>query len=308
MKNPPKGRQPPKNKIPVKSLTSGSTKATSSLMDQGFLSQGFIVSKDKKSHLKSNNSKISKKNNLYDLQRTLDINIEILRNYFKCTTSTMTLLNQDKQILDKLDRFVLKYNKKKEIINKIKEIKSKNLIQSQIFFECKRKFQESLNNCKESLLDNEDAVNNKDEYVKLFQKKFVEVEIYLQRITKEMEIDERQKKYYQNYKMDIFTNLNTTLNKKKENLYEEINKYRNEKIKLKRENKKIKKEEKIFIEEEKKREKNKEKENDEIKNKNELIEKKYKKFIKNKIAKINLMKNFMNNNCNIDKLLNNNII
>ena len=308
MKNPPKGRQPTKNKIPGKSLTSGSTKATSSLMDQGFLSQGFIVSKDNKSHFKSNNSKISKKNNLYDLQRTLYINIEILKNYFKCTTSTMTLLNQDKQILDKLDKFVTKYNKKKEIINKIKEIKSKNLIQSQIFFECKRKLQETLNNCKESLLDNEDAVNNKDEYVKLFQKKFVEVEIYLQRITKEMDIDERQKKYYQKYKMDVFTNLNTSLNKKKENLCEDINKYINELKKLKIENKKIKKEEKIFIEEEKKREKKKEKEDDEIKKKNELIEQKYKRFIKNKISKINLIKNFMNNNCNIDKLLNRNII
>ena len=67
-------------------------------MDQGFLSQGLIVSKDKKSQIKNNAPKISKKNNLYDLQRTLDINMEILKNYFKNTTSTMTLLNQDKQI------------------------------------------------------------------------------------------------------------------------------------------------------------------------------------------------------------------
>ena len=300
-------RQPSKKKKVVKNLTSGSTKAASSLIDQGFLSQGFIVSKDKKSNLKTNNSKISNKNNLYDLQRTLDINIEILKTYFKSTKSTMTLLNQDKQILDKLEKFMIKYNKKKETINKIKEIKSKNLIQSQIFFECKRKLQETLNNCKESLLDNEDAVNNKDEYVKLFQKKFVEVEIYLQRITKEMDIDEKQKKYYQNYKMDTFTNLNTTLNKKKETLYEDINKYRREKKKLKIENNKIKKEEKVFIEEEKKREKEK-KEDDVIKKKNELIEKKYKRFINNKIAKINLIKNFMDKNCNIDILLNNNVI
>ena len=309
MKNQTKVRQQSKTKKAlVKNLPSGSTKATSSLMDQGFLSQGLIVSKDKKSQIKPNTTKISKKNNLYDLQRTLDINIEILKNYFKNTTSTMTLLNQDKQILDKLDKFMIKYNKKKETINKIKELKSKNLIQYQIFFECKRKLQETLNNCKESLLDNEDAVNNKDEYVKLFQKKFVEVEIYLQRITKEMDIDERQKKYYQNYKMDAFTNLNTTLNKKKENLYEDINKYRNEKKKLKIENKKIKKEEKINIEEEKKREKEKEKEDDEIKKKNEIIEKKYKRDINDKIAKLNLLKNFMNNNCNIDKLLNKNNI
>lgn len=301
MKNQPKTRQP-KNKRPAtKSL--GSTKATSSLMDQGFLTQGFIVSKDKKHQTKSNNPKNSKKNNLYDLQRTLDINIEILKNYFKSTTSAMTLLNQDKEIIDKLDIFISKYNKKKDIIRKIKEIKSKNLIQQQIYFESKRKLQETLNNCKESLLDNEDAVNNKDEYVKLFQKKFVEVEIYLQRITSDME-DERRKKYYQTYKMDTFTNLNTTLNKKKENLTEEINKYKTGKKKLKIENKKIKKDEKINMEEEKVRDLEREKEDESIKKKNAIMEKKYKKLVNDKIAKHNMLKNFMNKNCNIDKLLN----
>ena len=209
MKNQGKTRQQSKNKKPAtKSL--GSTKATSSLISPGFLSQELIESKDKKSKLKNNISKIPKKNSLYDLQRTLDINIEILKNFFQSTTSAMTLLNQDKQILDKLDKFLAKYKRKKEIINKIKEIKSKNLIQSQIFFENKRKLQETLNNCKESLMDNEDAVNNKDEYVKLFKKKFIEVEIYLQRITSDME-DIRRKKYYQNYKMDNFNNLNTIL-------------------------------------------------------------------------------------------------
>ena len=303
-KNSPKIIQESK-KIAAKSLASGSTKATSSLMDQGFLSQGLIVSKDKKTQIKNSNSKNSKKNNLYDLQHTLDINIEILKNYFKNTTTTMTLLNQDKQILDKLDKFLIKYNKKQEIIKKIKEIKSKNLIQSQIFFENKRKLQETLNNCKESLLDYEDAVNNKDEYVKLFQKKFVEVEIYLKRITLDMR-DDKRRKYYQNYKMDVFTNLNSTFNKKRETLYEDINKYKIEKKKLKAENKKIKNEKKIFKKEEAKREKDKVKEDEISKRKNEMIERKYKQYIKNKIGKFNLLKNFMNKNCNIDNILNNN--
>ena len=303
MKNQGKTRQQSKNKNPAtKSL--GSTKATSSLISPGFLSQELIESKDKKSKLKNNISKIPKKNSLYDLQRTLDINIEILKNFFQSTTSAMTLLNQDKQILDKLDKFLAKYKRKKETITKIKEIKSKNLIQSQIFFENKRKLQETLNNCKESLMDNEDAVNNKDEYVKLFQKKFVEVEIYLQRITSDME-DFRRKKYYQNYKMDNFTNLNTILCKKKRNLNKEIDKYKIAKQNLKMENKKILKEEKNIIVQEKKREKEREKDEEEIKRKNEMIEKKYKIYIKAKISKLNILKNFMNNNCNIDKLLNN---
>ena len=305
MKNQVKERPTSKNKtIPVKNLPSGSTKAASSLIDQGFLFQGLIAPKGKNSQNKNNPIK-QKKNNLYDLQRTLDINIEILKTFFKNTTSTMTLLNQDKIILDKLDAFIAKYNKKKEIIHKIKEIKSKNLIQMQIFFECKRKLQETLNNCKESLLDNEDAVNNKDEYVKLFQKKFVEVEIYLQRITADME-NKQKKKRYQNYKMETFTNLNTTLNKKKETLMEDIEKYKKEKKKLKSENKIIKKEEKKIMAEETKREEKREKEDQLIKKKNELNEKKYKELIKKKVTTVNLLKNFMNNNCNIDLLINGN--
>ena len=306
MKNQAKERSPTKNKkIPEANFQSGSTKATSSLICRDFFSQGLIAPKGKNSQNKNNSSK-QKKNSLYDLQHTLDINIEILKTFFKNTTSTMTLLNQDKFILDKLDSFINKYNKKKEIINKIKEIKSKNLIQMQIFFECKRKLQETLNNCKDSLLDNEDAVNNKDEYVKLFQKKFVEVEIYLQRITADME-DKKKKKYYQNYKMETFTNLNTTLSKKKEALLEDIEKYKKEKNKLKSENKNIKKEEKKIIAEENKREEKREKEDQLIRKKNELNEKKYKELIKKKVTKVNLLRNFMNNNCNINLLINGNV-
>ena len=304
MKNQSKVCKQPKNKkSATKSLVS--TKATSSLISPGFLSQELIETKDKKSKIKNNTPKIIKKNNLYDLERTLDINIEILKNFFASTTSAMTLLNQDKNILENLDKFVLKFKQKKEIINKIKDIKSKNLIQSQILFECKRKLQETLYNCKESLIDNEDAVNNKDEYVKLFQKKFVEVEIYLQRITSDME-DKRRKKYYQNYKMDNFTNLNTILCKRKEALKEEIKKYKNSKYNLKLENKKILKEEKNIMAKEGKREKEIEKIDEEIKKKNEMIEKKYKQYIQAKITRLNILKNFMNSNCNIDKLLNNN--
>ena len=74
-------------------IQNGSTKATSSLLGNGFLSQEFIVSKDKNQRKKVQNQKISKKQNLFDLERTLDINIEILKNYFKNTTTAMTLLN-----------------------------------------------------------------------------------------------------------------------------------------------------------------------------------------------------------------------
>ena len=102
-----------------KNIQNGSTKATSSIFTPGFLSQQFIVSKEKNQNKKYKNGNNSKKNNLYDLERTLDINIEILRNYFKTTTTTMTLLNQDKKILEEIENIAKRYEKKKEIIQKL---------------------------------------------------------------------------------------------------------------------------------------------------------------------------------------------
>ena len=283
-------------------IQNGSTKATSSLLGNGFLSQEFIVSKDKNQRKKVQNQKISKKQNLFDLERTLDINIEILKNYFKTTTSTMTLLNQDQPIMEKLEKIIKTHNKKKEIINKIKEKKSKNLIQQQICMEHKRKLEETIEKYKDSLFDNEDAVNNKDEYVKLFQKKFVEVEIYLKRITTDMQ-DIRRKKYYQNYKMDNFLILNTNLNKKKQKIIEEISKYDSDKRNLKSENQKIKKEEVIEHIKDDENENEIKNEQQELKAKNELIKETYNVLIKDKIDEINILKQFIENHNKIENMI-----
>ena len=285
-------------------IQNGSTKATSSLLVNGFLSQQFIVSKDKNQKIKNKNQKSSKKQNLFDLEKTLDINIEILRNYFKNTTTAMTLLNQDQQILEKLENIIKIYKNKKEIINKIKEKKSKNLIQLQINLEHKRKLEETVEKYKDSLFDNEDAVNNKDEYVKLFQKKFVEVEIYLKRVTAELP-DIKRKKYYQNYKMDNFLILNTTLNKNKQKIIEDISKYDEEKKNLKVQNQKIKKEEVVEHNKDDEEEKEIKSEKQNIKKKNEILEEKYKKLIEKKKDSINLLKQFIDKNININNIIKN---
>ena len=286
--------------IKYNQIQNGSTKATSSLFDNGFLSQGFIVSKDKNQKIKVKNPKQIKKQNLYDLEKTLDINIEILKNYFKTTTSAMTLLNQDTQITEKLEKILNLLKKKKDIINKLKEKKSKNLIQLQINLENKRKLEETFEKYKESLFDNEDAVNNKDEYVKLFQKKFVEVEIYLKRITADMS-DAKKKKYYQNYKMDNFLISNTNLNKKKQKIIESITKYDEDKKKLKIENQNIKKDEINEHNKDEENEKEIRNEKQNLKKNNKLIEEKYKHMIENKISEINRLKEIFKNDFNKKK-------
>ena len=283
-----------------------STKSSTFVMP-GFLNQKFMVQEENNKKKKVQNQKMTKKRNLYDIERTLDINIEILRNYFKTTTSTMTLLNQDKQIIDKLENIINIHKRKKEIIEEIKGRKSKNLIQLQINLENKRKLEETIEKYKASLFDNEDAVNNKDEYVKLFQKKFVEVEIYLKRITAEMS-DSKKKKYYQNYKMDNFLLLNVNLNRKKQKIIDEISKYDNEKKNLKIENEKIKKEERIEHNKDEENEKEIKNEKNNIKKTNELLEKKIKKNIENKITKIKILKNFLNKKTNSDNLITKNEI
>ena len=289
----------------MKEFPNGSTKASSYLMP-GFLSQKFMV-QDDKNKKKSMNNKTIKKRNLYDIERTLDINIEILRNYFKTTTSTMTLLNQDKEIIEKFEKIININKRKKELLQEIKEKKSKNLIQLQINLENKRKLEETVEKYKDSLFDNEDAVNNKDEYVKLFQKKFVEVEIYLKRITSDMS-DLKKKKYYQNYKMDTFLLLNVNLNRKKQKIIDDISKYDNDKNNLKKENQKIKKEENLeHIKDEQNEIKIKNEEKN-LKKTNELLEKKYEKNIEEKLSKIEKLKKFLDKKINIDNLVNNNEI
>ena len=289
----------------MKEFPNGSTKASSYLMP-GFLSQKFMV-QDDKNKKKSMNNKTIKKRNLYDIERTLDINIEILRNYFKTTTSTMTLLNQDKEIIEKFEKIININKRKKELLQEIKEKKSKNLIQLQINLENKRKLEETVEKYKDSLFDNEDAVNNKDEYVKLFQKKFVEVEIYLKRITSDMS-DLKKKKYYQNYKMDNFLLLNVNLNRKKQKIIDDISKYDNDKNNLKKENQKIKKEENLEHIKDEQNEIQIKNEEKNLKKTNELLEKKYEKNIEEKLSKIEKLKKFLYKKINIDNLVNNNEI
>ena len=269
-------------------IQNGSTKATSSLLVPGFLSQGFIVSNNKNQKIKHQNQKTAKKQNLYDIEKTLDINIEILRNYFKTTTSAMTLLNQDQQIINNLEKIIKINKKKEELLNKIKEKKSKNLIQLQICLEHKRKLEETVEKYK----------------VKLFQKKFVEVEIYLKRVTNDLP-DVKKKKYYQNYKMDNFLLLNTNLNKKKQKIIEDISKYDEEKKKLKLENESIKKEEVVEHKKDDENENEIKIEKKNLKKKNELVEEKYKKLIEDKNNRIKKLKNFLNDNKSIEKIIKN---
>ena len=208
-----------KNNQPInKGRSAESTKGTSSIVENNLMTRKFIISpnNNKKNGAKSSNiDKQKMLNHLFDLQKTLDINFEILKTF--CN-------NNDTMLIEEISKLNEIHKKKSDLISQMKEKKSKILIESQIFYDVKREFDENTENYRDSIIEAQDNVNNKDEYVKLFQKKFVEVEVYLNRITADM-TDKERKAYYQNYKMSDFTDLNNLLLNKKNKLSKQVEKF-----------------------------------------------------------------------------------
>lgn len=71
----------------------------------------------------------------------------------------------------------------------------------------------------------EENVDNKEEYIKIFEKKLREVEIYVQKNTKTLVNSKYDK--YKNFIMNDFINENTEMLRKKEQLENEKNEYIN---------------------------------------------------------------------------------
>ena len=80
---------------------------------------------------------------LSDLEKTYDINMDILKNFYRTKTTVNTLLNKDNDIITHIDKLKKIYLKKKELVNIVKENKSRLLIELQIFAEKKRKYEET---------------------------------------------------------------------------------------------------------------------------------------------------------------------
>ena len=100
--------------------------------------------------------------------------------------------------------------------------------------------------------------------------------------------------------MDNFLILNTTLNKKKQKIIEDITKYDEAKKSVKLENQKIKKDEIILHNKEDEEESKIKNETENIKIKTELNEEYYNRLINKKKAKIEKLQNFFN--FNMDKI------
>ena len=270
-----------KGKI-VKHMISNSEANVSRRMTTSYLGYTFMSHRNNLSSTNFNIDFQKPKNYLFDLSQTFEINAELLSEALKNL--------KDKKKSDELillfNNIRNKYHNKKALRKKVNERKSKLLIEMQIFSEFKRKKEENAEFYKEQIKENEENYYSKEEYIRVFQKKLKEVEIYIRKQTRDL-LDERYVKY-QNWKLKEFLEESDLLNKKREELKKDIsNIYKNIND--------VKKENKLFREEFYLTENDKKKINQEEEKRIKLYIKKYKNQIRVITMRIKLLKHCFNN-------------
>ena len=256
--------------------TEANTVSKLSYLDYTFLSHKNTLSLNS-SLFTFNNTK----DYIYDLNETLVLNLELLGK---------TIKSKNDQELNKLyESMTKKINDIKKKNKAIFDLNSKILIDKQINEEKKRKIEENNEYYEEKISESETNSFNKNEYIKGIEKKLFEVEIYVQKNTRNYFNSKYDK--YKNWKLKNFLNENLTLIQKRNYLIKDNVKLHQMINNEKEENKRIKVDKKKDIVELKK-----------IKNKNEKKIKesinKYKKeifLIGNKIKMLKIHLNDLNN-------------
>jgi hypothetical protein len=230
---------------------------------------------------------------LSDLEKTLDINIQILKTFYQSSTPSKNKSNSSKESKDEstikaIENIKNIYKKKKELFNKLKQKKSKSLIEIQIYFEKKRKLEELKNLYQEKLEENEEGLYNKDENIKKVEKRLKEVEIYIHKLTSNMQ-DKIKQKYYQEFTIKDFLDINNEVARQKDLLSKKNNEIKLELSNTLNENRLLKM--KNGEEKEENNENKIEEENNDQEEKIKNLTEKY----ENKIELINSKKNLLKN-------------
>ena len=169
---------------------------------------------------------------LSDLEKTLDINIQILKTFYQSSNSLDVKNNnsntsKEQTIIKAIENIKNKYNNKKELFNKLKQKKSKSLIELQIYSEKKRKLEEIKILYQDKLEENEEGLYNKEENVKKVEKRLKEVEIYIHKLTINMP-DKIKQKYYQDFTIKDFLDINNEVAREKDLLIKKNNQIKSE--------------------------------------------------------------------------------
>ena len=230
---------------------------------------------------------------LSDLEKTLDINIQILKTFYQSSTPSKNKSNSSKESKDEstikaIENIKNIYKKKKELFNKLKQKKSKSLIEIQIYFEKKRKLEELKNLYQEKLEENEEGLYNKDENIKKVEKRLKEVEIYIRKLTVNMQ-DKIKQKYYQEFTIKDLLDINNEAARQKDLMIKKINEIKSELNNTLNENRLLK------MKNGEEKDENNENKIEEEKNEQEEKIKKLTEKYENKIELINSKKNLLKN-------------
>ena len=201
------------------------------------------ISKDNKNNtinIENNTDieRIRRKNNLKiqqhisDLENTVSLNQECINNMIPLLQLNQT---QKNKLIASIKKITNYFNDKKAYRKKKNEINSKMLINKQIIEEIKRRRDEGYLMYKEQTSNLSESVTKKTSLVKQFQKKFSEVEIFIQR---ESQTDEHIEKYgkLKTFTVIPFMKRNEDILKKKCFYEEEVNKKKKEIENLEKEN------------------------------------------------------------------------
>ena len=182
--------------------------------------------KDNKIQNDTDKERIRRKNNLKIQQHISDLENTVLINQ-ECINNMIPLLHlkqaQKKKLISSLKNITNYFNEKKNNRKKKTEINSKILINKQIIEEIKRRRDEGYLMYKDQMTNLSENVTKKTSLVKQFQKKFSEVEIFIQR---ESQTEEHIEKYgkWKTFTVIPFMKRNEDILKKKCFYEEEINK------------------------------------------------------------------------------------
>ena len=198
--------------------------------------------KDNKIQNDTDKERIRRKNNLKIQQHISDLENTVLINQ-ECINNMIPLLHlkqaQKKKLISSLKNIMNYFNEKKNNRKKKTEISSKILINKQIIEEIKRRRDEGYLMYKDQMTNLSENVTKKTSLVKQFQKKFSEVEIFIQR---ESQTEEHIEKYgkWKTFTVIPFMKRNEDILKKKCFYEEEVNKRKKEIENLEKENTKLK--------------------------------------------------------------------
>ena len=154
-----------------------------------------------------------------DLENTVLINQECINKMIPSLGMNETEKNK---LLSNMNKILNYFNEKKKIRKKINEINSKMLINKQIIEEIKRRRDEGYLMYKDQISNLSESVTKKTSLVKQFQKKFSEVEIFVQR---ECQTEEHVEKYgkWKTFTVIPFMKKNEDILKKKCFYEEQVN-------------------------------------------------------------------------------------